>query len=76
MDLPEVIMQDAIDKREVNPLLKNNNSPDIDLDNSVKDEDLESAKIISEADVDDIVENTEIGDLSEEVINTTETNDQ
>ena len=76
LDLPEVIMQDAIDKREVNPLLKNNNSPDIDLDNSVKDEDLESAKIISEADFDDIVENTEIGDLSEEVINTTETNDQ
>ena len=76
LDLPEVIMQDAIDKREVNPLLKNNNSPDIDLDNSVKDEDLESVKIISEADFDDIVENTEIGDLSKEVINTTETNDQ
>ena len=76
LDLPEVIMQDTIDKREVNPLLKNNNSPDIDLDNSVKDEDLESAKIISETDFDDIVEKTEIEDLSEEVINTTETNDQ
>jgi segregation and condensation protein B len=76
LDLPEVIMQGAIDKRQVNPLLKNNNSPDIALDNSVKDEDLKSAKLISEADFDDIVEKTEIEDLSEEVINTTETNDQ
>jgi len=76
LDLPEVIKQDDIDERELHPLLKDNNSSDSDLGNPVKDADLVSANIISDAKFEDILGDSDIENPSERKINAAETNNQ
>ena len=65
LDLPEVIKQENKTEREENPLLKKNDSLVIETNEIINDEDLESAKKISETNFYDIVGSSE-NDLSSE----------
>jgi segregation and condensation protein B len=66
LDLPEVIKQENKTEREENPLLKKNDSLVIETNEIINDEDLESAKKISETNFYDIVGSSE-NDLSSEI---------
>jgi segregation and condensation protein B len=69
LDLPEVIKQENKNEREINPLLEKNDSLIVETNEVIKDEDLESARIISETKFDDIVGNSEndiLHDVSEQ----------
>tara|TARA_B110000438_G_scaffold296712_1_gene341834 strand:+ start:637 stop:1410 length:774 start_codon:yes stop_codon:yes gene_type:complete len=59
LDLPEVIKQENKNEREINPLLEKNDSLIVETNEIINDEDLESARIISETKFDDIVGSTE-----------------
>jgi len=55
LDLPEVIKQENKNEREINPLLEKNDSLIVETNEIINDEDLESARIISDTKFDDIV---------------------